>query len=115
MTQVKTAVLSLLVDAYQRRDKVAVVTFSRDRGQILLPATGSVELARARLDAAATGGRTPLAEGLTVAGDLLRRERAKDPMRAGLCWSSSPTAVRPTARTPWGVLAAPPPGSPAWA
>lgn len=84
MTQVKTAVLSLLVDAYQRRDKVAVVTFSRDRGQILLPATGSVELARARLDAAATGGRTPLAEGLTVAGDLLRRERAKDPMRRPL-------------------------------
>ena len=84
ITQVKTAVLSLLVDAYQRRDKVAVVTFSRDRGQILLPATGSVELARARLDAAATGGRTPLAEGLTVAGDLLRRERAKDPMRRPL-------------------------------
>lgn len=84
MTQVKTAVLSLLVDAYQRRDKVAVVTFSRDRGQILLPATGSVELARARLDAAATGGRTPLAEGLSVAGGLLRRECAKDPMRRPL-------------------------------
>lgn len=81
MTQVKTAVLSLLVDAYQRRDKVAVVTFARDHGQILLPATASVELARARLDAAATGGRTPLAEGLTVAADLVRRERAKDPMR----------------------------------
>ncbi len=84
MTQVKTAVLSLLVDAYQRRDKVAVVTFARDHGQILLPATASVELARARLDAAATGGRTPLAEGLTVAGDLVRRERAKDPMRRPL-------------------------------
>ena len=84
MTQVKTAVLSLLLDAYQRRDKVAVVTFAGDRGQVLLPATGSVELARTRLDAAATGGRTPLAEGLTVAAELVRRERAKDPMRRPL-------------------------------
>lgn len=56
MVTVKTAVLSLLLDAYQRRDKVAVVTFARDRAQVLLPPTGSVELARARLDAATTGG-----------------------------------------------------------
>ncbi|WP_157087356.1 VWA domain-containing protein, partial [Piscicoccus intestinalis] len=84
MATVKTAVLSLLLDAYQRRDKVAAVTFARDHAQLLLPPTGSVELARARLDAAATGGRTPLAEGLTAAHDLIRRERAKDPMRRPL-------------------------------
>ncbi|WP_226344887.1 VWA domain-containing protein [Agilicoccus flavus] len=84
MADVKTAVLSLLVDAYQRRDKVAVVTFARGAAQVLLPPTGSVEMGRARLDAARTGGRTPLAEGLTAAADLIRREKARDPLRRPL-------------------------------
>ncbi|WP_293787048.1 ATP-binding protein, partial [uncultured Aeromicrobium sp.] len=43
MTQVKTAVVSLLLDAYQRRDKVALVTFRGDRGEVVLPPTGSVD------------------------------------------------------------------------
>ena len=82
MREVKTAVLSLLLDAYQRRDKVAVVTFARDRAQVVLPPTGSVELAQRRLADVATGGRTPLAEGLAVAADLVLRERTRDPAAA---------------------------------
>jgi len=84
MREVKTAVVSLLLDAYQRRDKVAVVTFARDRAQVVLPPTGSVELAQRRLADVATGGRTPLAEGLAVAADLVRRERTRDPQRRAL-------------------------------
>ena len=84
MREVKTAVVSLLLDAYQRRDKVAVVTFARDRAQVVLPPTGSVELAQRRLADVATGGRTPLAEGLAMAADLVLRERTRDPQRRPL-------------------------------
>ncbi len=84
MEQVKTAVLSLLLDAYQRRDKVAVVTFRDTGAQLVLPPTGSVDLAARRLDTLPAGGRTPLAEGLLEAGRTLERERLKDPLRRPL-------------------------------
>ena len=64
MEAVKGAVLSLLLDAYQRRDRVAVVTFRGDDADVVLRPTGSVEVARARLTDLRTGGRTPLAAGL---------------------------------------------------
>ena len=79
MHQVKTAILSLLLDAYRRRDRVGVVTF-RDRGaEIALPATRSVDIAAKRLTDLPAGGRTPLAEGLLEAAELIRRERLRDP------------------------------------
>lgn len=79
MRHVKTAILSLLLDAYRRRDRVAVVTFRDTGAQVALPATGSVEIAAARLDELPAGGRTPLAEGLLEAGEVIRRERLRDP------------------------------------
>lgn len=79
MGQVKTAVLSLLTDAYRRRDRVAMIAFRGAGAEVVLPPTGSVEVAASRLDDLATGGRTPLAEGLESAHDLLRRERLRDP------------------------------------
>ncbi|MBS9533909.1 VWA domain-containing protein [Mycobacterium sp. M1] len=79
MRHVKTAILSLLLDAYRRRDRVAVVTFRDTGAQVALPATGSVEIAAVRLDEVPAGGRTPLAEGLTEAAELIRRERLRDP------------------------------------
>ncbi len=60
----KGAVVSLLVDAYERRDRVAMVTFREDAAEVALRPTGSVEVARARLDDLRTGGRTPLAAGI---------------------------------------------------
>jgi len=84
MEQVKTAVLSLLVDAYQRRDKVGLVTFRGDRADVVLPPTGSVDLAVRRLEALPAGGRTPLAEGLAQAAEVLRVERLRDPKRRPL-------------------------------
>jgi magnesium chelatase subunit D len=84
MGAVKGAVLSLLVDAYQRRDKVGMVTFRGSGAEVVLPPTFSVEAAAARLAAVATGGRTPLAAGLLRAGELLRTERIRDPRRRAL-------------------------------
>lgn len=64
MAAAKGAVLSLLVDAYQRRDRVALVSFRGDGAEIVLRPTGSTEVAHARLAALPTGGRTPLSEGI---------------------------------------------------
>ncbi|NJP34427.1 VWA domain-containing protein [Micromonospora sp. HSS6-12] len=84
MSAVKGAVLALLTDAYQRRDKVAVIAFRGAGAQTLLPATSSVLAASTRLAELPTGGRTPLAEGLLAAADLLRVERLRDPKRRPL-------------------------------
>ena len=70
MEAVKGAVLGLLVDAYQRRDRVALVAFRGDGAEVLLRATGSVEVARTRLADLPTGGRTPLAAGIDTALDV---------------------------------------------
>jgi len=84
MSAVKGAVLSLLLDAYQRRDKVGLVTFRGSAADVALPPTGSVEAAAARLAALPTGGRTPIAAGLLTAHDVVRRERLRDPRRRPL-------------------------------
>jgi magnesium chelatase subunit D len=84
MGAVKGAVLSLLLDAYQRRDKVGLVTFRRDGAELALPPTSSVEAAAARLRVLPTGGRTPLAAGLLRAREVLRVERLRDPARRPL-------------------------------
>jgi magnesium chelatase subunit D len=84
MSQVKTAVLSLLLDAYQRRDKVGLITFRDAEAKLALPPTSSVDIAAARLDDIPTGGRTPLAEGLLQAAETLRIEHIRDPRRRPL-------------------------------
>ncbi|MBM9468114.1 VWA domain-containing protein [Nakamurella leprariae] len=84
MEQVKTAVLSLLLDAYQRRDKVGLVTFRGKGATVALPPTSSVDAAARRLTDLPAGGRTPLAEGLLTAAEVLRIERLRDPRRRPL-------------------------------
>ncbi|MFI9823671.1 putative cobaltochelatase [Streptomyces sp. NPDC052013] len=84
MSAVKGAVLSLLLDAYQRRDKVGLVTFRGSAAEVALPPTSSVDAAAARLEALPTGGRTPLAAGLLRAHEVLRVERLRDPARRAL-------------------------------
>jgi magnesium chelatase subunit D len=84
MAAVKGAVLSLLLDAYQRRDKVGLVTFRGGEAELALPPTWSVEAAAARLTSLPTGGRTPLAAGLLRALEVLRVERVRDPQRRPL-------------------------------
>ena len=84
MRAVKGAVLSLLLDAYQRRDKVGLVTFRGAGAELALPPTSSVEAAARRLTSLATGGRTPLAAGLAKAARVLAAERLRDPRRRAL-------------------------------
>jgi magnesium chelatase subunit D len=84
MSAVGGATLSLLRDAYQRRDKVAVVTFRGDRAQVVLPPTSSVHIASRRLARFDTGGKTPLAQGLLAARDVVVREKARDRARRSL-------------------------------
>ncbi|MFJ9828207.1 putative cobaltochelatase [Streptomyces sp. NPDC101160] len=84
MSAVKGAVLSLLLDAYQRRDKVGLVTFRGKGAELALPPTSSVDAAAARLEQLPTGGRTPLSAGLLKAHDVLRVERLRDPSRRPL-------------------------------
>ncbi len=79
MEAAKAAVLDLLVDAYQHRDRVGLVSFRGDRAELVLSPTASVELARMRLAELRTGGPTPLAHGIATAIDTLERERRRDP------------------------------------
>jgi magnesium chelatase subunit D len=78
------ATLSLLRDAYQRRDKVAVITFRGADAHVVLPPTSSVHIASRRLARFDTGGKTPLAQGLLAARDLVVREKTRDRARRSL-------------------------------
>ncbi|WP_445169709.1 VWA domain-containing protein [Mycolicibacterium sp. Dal123E01] len=84
MSAVSGAALSLLRDAYQRRDKVAVITFRQDGARVLLPPTTSAHIASRRLTRFDTGGTTPLAQGLLAARDVVVRERVRDRTRRPL-------------------------------
>jgi magnesium chelatase subunit D len=77
MVATKGAILSLLFDAYQKRDRVGLVSFRGQEATVLLPPTGSVELAQRHLADLRTGGRTPLAVGLARAYELLMRYRQR--------------------------------------
>jgi len=84
MSAVTGAVISLLLDAYQRRDKVGLITFRGSAAELVLPPTSSVEAAVVRLRRLGTGGRTPLALGLLRAKRTLEIERLRDPRRRAL-------------------------------
>jgi magnesium chelatase subunit D len=73
MEMVKATVLSLLRDAYERRDEVGVIAFRGTKAELLLSPTRSVDTAEKQLRDLPTGGRTPLAHALQVATDVLNR------------------------------------------
>lgn len=79
MVASKGAVLSLLLDAYVKRDQVSLVSFRGAEAQVLVEPTSSVELAERRLRELPVGGRTPLAAGLVEASRVVRRALLKDP------------------------------------
>ncbi len=78
MVAVKGAILSLLLDAYQRRDRVGLIAFRGTSAQVLLPPTSSVDLAHTLLREMPTGGRTPLSRGLLLAMEVIEAEKQKD-------------------------------------
>jgi Mg-chelatase subunit ChlD len=79
MTATKGAILSLLTDAYQRRDRVGLVVFQKDRALLVLPPTHSTSLARRALADIPVGGKTPLSAGLALAVKTLRTEKITHP------------------------------------
>ncbi|WP_328398384.1 magnesium chelatase subunit D family protein [Nocardia sp. NBC_00416] len=81
LSAVTGAVLTLLRDAYQRRDKVAVISVRGSEAELVLPPTSSTDIAVRRLAGLRTGGKTPLAAGLHKAREVVRRERVRDPRR----------------------------------
>ncbi|MFH5211539.1 magnesium chelatase subunit D family protein [Antrihabitans spumae] len=84
LAAVTGAVVALLRDAYQRRDKVAVITVRGAEATLVLPPTSSVDIAVRRLAGVTSGGKTPLAQGLLRAHDVVLRERVRDPQRRSL-------------------------------
>ncbi|HLH26492.1 MAG TPA: putative cobaltochelatase [Chloroflexota bacterium] len=73
MAAAKGAVVSLLLDAYRKRDQVGLIAFRGRSAELLLPPTSSVDLAEVRLRELPTGGRTPLAHGLDLARQTVER------------------------------------------
>ena len=79
MAATKGAILSLLTDAYQRRDRVGLIVFQKDRATLVMPPTTSVYLAQRALADIPVGGKTPLSAGLFMAQEVLKREKILHP------------------------------------
>lgn len=79
MKAAKEAILSMLLDSYQKRDRIGLVAFRREDAQTLLHITSSVDLAQKQLQRLPTGGRTPLAAGIFQAWQILKARKLKDP------------------------------------
>ncbi len=75
MAATKGAILSLLLDAYQKRDQVGLIAFRGKSGELLLPPTNSVDLAERQLRQLPTGGRTPLSHALQLGLATIERHR----------------------------------------
>jgi len=75
MAATKGAIMSLLHDAYQRRDQVGLVVFQKNRARLALRPTSSVELAQEALKEIPVGGKTPLSSGLLLAYRVIGREQ----------------------------------------
>ena len=78
MSLVKSAILSLLTDAYQKRDRVCLVTFRGKDAEVTVPPTNSTELAKERMKDVEIGGRTPISAGLETSMEVIRHETFKD-------------------------------------
>jgi Mg-chelatase subunit ChlD len=79
MAATKGAIMSLLTDAYQRRDRVGLIVFQKNSATLVLPPTSSVDLAKKALAEIPVGGKTPLAAGLTLAQQVIMREKRLHP------------------------------------
>ena len=75
----KKVVIELLKDAYMRRDRVAFVSCSGRRAEVVLPFTSAVVTAKRHLERIEFGGTTPLSSGLATGLALLKRELEREP------------------------------------
>jgi magnesium chelatase subunit D len=84
MAETKAAILSLLIDAYQKRERVGLIVFRGAGAKVALPFTHSVEMAQRYLAHLPTGGKTPLPHALYLAKELLHQEKTRHPRDAFL-------------------------------
>ena len=84
MAETKAAILSLLLDAYQKRERVGLIVFRGVEARLILPFTHSIEIAQRHLTHLPTGGKTPLPHALKLAGEVLKQEKARHPQDAFL-------------------------------
>lgn len=84
MKTVKGVIFKILLDAYQKRDRVGMIAFRKKQAEVLLPVTRSVDFAQKKLASMPTGGKTPLASGLLKTEDVLdmlyRQDANQDPV-----------------------------------
>lgn len=78
MEATKGAIMSLLVDAYQKRDRVCMVSFQKDKADLVLLPTSSVEMAKEALQEIPVGGKTPLSAGLLLSYQIIEREKRQN-------------------------------------
>jgi magnesium chelatase subunit D len=79
MEATKGAIMSLLLDAYQRRDQVGLIVFQKEEARLVLPPTSSVDLAQKALGDVPVGGKTPLSAGLYLAYRVLTQQTRLHP------------------------------------
>ncbi len=84
MAETKAAILSLLIDAYQKRERVGLIVFRGFEARVALPFTHSVEMAQRYLAHLPTGGKTPLPHALHLAHEVLKKEKLRHPRDAFL-------------------------------
>ena len=78
MKIVKGVIFSILQNNYICRDKVSLVVFRKDKAEVILPPTRSIDLAYKLLKDIPTGGTTPLVAGLMKAVDIALEENRKN-------------------------------------
>lgn len=79
MEATKGAILSLLSDAYKRRDRVGLIVFHKNDARVVLPPTNSVTLAKKALQDVQVGGKTPLSAGLMLSYEVIKKESYTHP------------------------------------
>jgi len=79
MPKTKRILLALLQNAYEKRDRVAMLVFRFAQGRIVLPPTRNFARARRSVEELYIGGCTPLATGLLEGLRLAETERLRDP------------------------------------
>ena len=78
MVAVKGAILSMLRDAYQKRDSIGMAVFRMDRAEEVLPLTRSILKAYHVLAEIPTGGRTPLTQALIKGHEILKGRSSRE-------------------------------------
>jgi magnesium chelatase subunit D len=79
MRQTKSAILTLLRQAYQRREQIALLAFRGKETELVLSPTRALRVAGQAVERLPVGGATPLALGLVEARRLASRQRRRQP------------------------------------